>query len=137
MWMSEDYVLAIDQGTTGTKAIVFDHDGDVRGHAYSEFKQHYPQPGWVEHDAEEIWEVSINLVADALTKAGIHARELAAIGITNQRETTLIWDRKTGRPVTNAIVWQDRKTAAICDELKAAGLQSVIRHKTGLVIDPY
>ena len=137
MKMSEGFVLAIDQGTTGTKAIVFDHDGRVRGHAYSEFTQHYPQPGWVEHDAEEIWNISIRLVTESLSRAGIDARSLKAIGITNQRETTLIWDKKTGKPVGNAIVWQDRRTASICDELKAGGLESVIRLKTGLVIDPY
>jgi glycerol kinase len=135
--VSDGYILAIDQGTTGTKAIVFDHEGLIRGQAYSEFTQYYPQPGWVEHDAEEIWSVSIKLVAEALEKACVRARELKAIGITNQRETVVVWDRETGVPVANAIVWQDRRTAAICDELKAGGLESVIRHKTGLVVDPY
>lgn len=135
--MTDGFVLAIDQGTTGTKTIVFDHEGEIRGHAYSEFTQHYPQPGWVEHDAEEIWSVSINLVAEALKKASISAHELKAIGITNQRETSLIWDRKTGKPVNNAIVWQDRRTAPFCDELKAGGMEAVIRFKTGLVVDPY
>jgi glycerol kinase len=135
--MTEGYVLAIDQGTTGTKAIVFDHDGEMRGHAYSEFTQHYPQPGWVEHDAEEIWNVSINLVSKALSNAQASPSQIKAIGITNQRETTLIWDRKSGKPVGNAIVWQDRRTASICDDLKAGGLESVIRYKTGLVVDPY
>ena len=137
MKMNEGYILAIDQGTTGTKVIVFDHDGEIRGHTYSEFTQYYPQPGWVEHDAEEIWNVSIKLVRDALSIAGINARQLKAIGITNQRETTLIWEKRTGKPVANAIVWQDRRTASICDELKADGLEMVIRHKTGLVVDPY
>ncbi|HEY0545017.1 MAG TPA: glycerol kinase GlpK [Pyrinomonadaceae bacterium] len=135
--MSDGYILAIDQGTTGTKVIVFDHDGSIRGLAYSEFTQHYPRAGWVEHDAGEIWSISIKLVAEALEKSGAQARELKAIGITNQRETVVVWDRRTGMPVANAIVWQDRRTAAICDELKAGGLESVIRHKTGLVVDPY
>jgi glycerol kinase len=133
----EGYILAIDQGTTGTKVIVFDHDVEIRGQAYSEFTQYYPKPGWVEHDAEEIWAVSKNLIPIAMENAGIQSRELKAIGITNQRETTLIWDRATGKAIANAIVWQDRRTAAICDELKASGFESVIRHKTGLVIDPY
>ena len=135
--MTDGYILAIDQGTTGTKVIVFDHDVEIRAQTYAEFTQFYPQPGWVEHDAEEIWTVTRTLVATALDKAGIHARELKAIGITNQRETTLIWDKKTGKPLANAIVWQDRRTASICDELKAGGMESVIRHKTGLVVDPY
>ncbi len=135
--MTDGFVLAIDQGTTGTKVVIFDHDSQIRGYAYSEFTQYYPQPGWVEHDAEEIWEVTINLVRDALEKADLQAHDLRAIGITNQRETTLLWDKKTGIPVGNAIVWQDRRTAAICDELKASGLESLISHKTGLVVDPY
>jgi glycerol kinase len=135
--MTDGYVLAIDQGTTGTKILVLDHESEIRGQAYSEFTQRYPQPGWVEHDAEEIWYVSLGLIAEALDAAGVRAHELKAIGITNQRETTLIWDRQTGEPVAPAIVWQDRRTAATCDELKARGLESVIRRKTGLVIDPY
>jgi glycerol kinase len=135
--MSDGYVLAIDQGTTGTKVIVFDRESEIRGQAYAEFTQQYPQPGLVEHDAEEIWRSCLKLIEEALHKAGVRASELKAIGITNQRETTLVWERKTGKPVANAIVWQDRRTAFICDELKAGGLENVIRHKTGLVVDPY
>ena len=135
--MKEGYILAIDQGTTGTKVIIFDADGNIRGHAYSEFTQHYPQPGWVEHDAEEIWTVSINLVAEALSRAGARASDIRGIGITNQRETSLLWERATGRPIGRAVVWQDRRTAGICDELKARGLENVFRQKTGLVLDAY
>ena len=135
--MADGFVLAIDQGTTGTKVIVFDHEGEIRGWAYSEFTQHYPQPGWVEHDPVEIWNVTIRLVAEALARASVQAGELKAIGITNQRETTLMWDRGTGEPVGNAIVWQDRRTAALCDELRAEGLEDSFRSKTGLVLDPY
>ena len=131
------YIIAIDQGTTGTKVLIFDAEGNVRSSAYSEFTQHYPKPGWVEHDAEEIWTVSIGLVPEALSRAGIQASEIKAIGITNQRETTVMWDRATGEPVGRAIVWQDRRTAAICDELKARGLEETFRRKTGLVLDPY
>jgi glycerol kinase len=135
--MAEGYVLAIDQGTTGTKVLVFDHEGNVEGWAYSEFTQHYPRPGWVEHDAVEIWAVSIRLVAEALANAGIQANELKAIGITNQRETAVLWDRATGEPTGRAIVWQDRRTAALCDELKARAFEETFRRKTGLVLDPY
>lgn len=135
--MSKGYILAIDQGTTGTKVLLVDHEANIRGRAYSEFTQHYPQPGWVEHDAEEIWRVSIGLVSDALTGAAIEADQIKAIGITNQRETVVLWDRKTGEPVCNAIVWQDRRTATICDQLKADGLEETFRARTGLVIDPY
>src|SRR5437667_1912793 len=135
--MSEGYILAIDQGTTGTKVLILDHEANIHARAYSEFAQYYPQPGWVEHDPEEIWQVSIGLVAEALAVGAIEACEIKAIGITNQRETTVLWDRVTGHPVSKAIVWQDRRTAAICDELKAAGLQETFCDKTGLVIDPY
>ncbi len=135
--MTEGYILAIDQGTTGSKVLIFDHDGAIRSRAYSEFTQLYPKPGWVEHDAKEIWTVTINLVASALEQSGINADELRAIGITNQRETTLMWDRATGEPVARAIVWQDRRTALICDELKARGLEETFRRRTGLVIDAY
>jgi glycerol kinase len=135
--MTTGYVLAIDQGTTGTKVLIFDHDANIKAQAYSEFTQHYPKPGWVEHDVEEIWTVSIGLVAEALAKANIQASEIKAIGITNQRETSVLWDRKTGRPVGKAIVWQDRRTAGICDDLKARGLEDVFRRKTGLVVDAY
>jgi glycerol kinase len=135
--VAEGYILAIDQGTTGTKVIIFDQEGHVRSRAYSEFTQHYPKPGWVEHDADEIWTVSIGLVAEALSKAGVQASEIKAIGITNQRETTLMWDRANTKPVGKAIVWQDRRTATICDELKARGLEDTFRRKTGLVVDAY
>lgn len=136
--MSESYVLAIDQGTTGSTVLIFDHEGAVKGRAYSEFTQHYPKPGWVEHDADEIWEVTVKVIAEALRNTGVRASELNAIGITNQRETVVMWDRATSKPVAKAIVWQDRRTARFCDELKAReGLEDKFRHKTGLVIDPY
>ncbi|MGI8650700.1 MAG: glycerol kinase GlpK [Rubrobacter sp.] len=135
--MAGDYVLAIDQGTTGTTVLIFNHSGALAGRAYSEFTQYYPQPGWVEHDADEIWRVSMRVVGEALGDAQISARQLAAIGITNQRETAVMWDRKTGDPVHNAIVWQDRRGASICDELSAAGNDQMVRDKTGLTIDAY
>jgi glycerol kinase len=135
--MSDGLVLSIDQGTTGTTALVFDRAGRVRGRGYSEFTQHYPRPGWVEHDAEEIWRVSLGAVRDALSSAETDARELRAVGVTNQRETVVAWERTTGRPVSRAIVWQDRRTAARCDELRARGLEGLIRERTGLVLDPY
>ena len=135
--MSAGYVLAIDQGTTGSTVLIFDHDGQIRGRAYSEFTQHYPKPGWVEHDAEEIWLITVKVIAEALRAANIRASELCAIGITNQRETVVLWDRATSQPVANAIVWQDRRTARFCDELKEQGLEETVRRKTGLVIDPY
>src|SRR5947209_7668640 len=133
----DGFVLSIDQGTTGTTALVFDHDCRLRGRAYSEFTQHYPQPGWVEHDADEIWRVSLRAASEALAAARVEARSLRAVGITNQRETIVAWERETGAPVARAIVWQDRRTAARCDELKAGGLETTIREKTGLVLDPY
>src|SRR5438270_10001978 len=135
--MTTGYVLAIDQGTTGTKVLIFDAEGNVRSLAYSEFTQHYPKPGWVEHDAEEIWTVSHALIREALTKAGGKPSEIRAIGITNQRETSVMWERATGVPVGRAIVWQDRRTASICDELSARGLEETFRRKTGLVVDAY
>ena len=133
----DSFVLSIDQGTTGTTALVFDRAARVRGRGYSEFTQHYTQPGWVEHDALEIWRVSLRAASDALAASGIEARCLRAVGITNQRETVVAWERSTGLPVARAIVWQDRRTAAACDELKARGLEETIREKTGLVLDPY
>jgi glycerol kinase len=133
----DGFVLSIDQGTTGTTVLVFDRDCRVRGRGYSEFTQHYLRPGWVEHDAEEIWRVSMGAVADALRAAGVEARDLRAIGITNQRETVVAWDRATSLPYARAIVWQDRRTAYMCDEMKARGLEETIRAKTGLVLDPY
>ena len=133
----EGFVLSIDQGTTGTTALVFDRDCRVRGRGYSEFTQHYPRPGWVEHDAEEIWRISLKAVADALAEASAEARALRAVGITNQRETVVAWERATSRPVSRAVVWQDRRTAGICEALKARGLEEAVRAKTGLVLDPY
>jgi glycerol kinase len=130
-------VAAIDQGTTGTTVLVFDRRGRVVGRAYSEFTQHYPRPGWVEHDAEEIWTVSLRVLRQACRKAGVRGRDVAALGITNQRETTVLWNRRTGRPVHRAIVWQDRRTAPLCEQLKAEGAEPLVRRRTGLVIDPY
>ena len=130
-------VVAVDQGTTGTTVLVFDRQGRVVGRAYSEFTQHYPKPGWVEHDAEEIWQVTLRVLRQACRRARVRARDVAVIGITNQRETTLLWDRQSGRPVHRAIVWQDRRTASLCEELRARGLEDVFRQKTGLVLDPY
>ncbi|HEY0377557.1 MAG TPA: glycerol kinase GlpK [Pyrinomonadaceae bacterium] len=135
--MRDGYILAIDQGTTGTKVILFDRDGQIKGQAYSEFTQHYPRPGWVEHDAEEIWASTINLVAEAFARAGVSAAEVRGVGITNQRETSVLWERRTGKPVGRAIVWQDRRTAGLCDGLKERGLEELFRRKTGLVVDAY
>ena len=131
------HILALDQGTTSSRAIVFDHHGSVVSVAQQEFRQIFPQPGWVEHDAQEIWATQSNVAAEALNKASLTANDVVAIGITNQRETVVVWDRKTGRPITNAIVWQDRRTARACDKLKARGLTKSIRQKTGLVVDAY
>ena len=130
-------ILALDQGTTSSRAIVFDQSGTIRGSAQQEFPQIFPQPGWVEHDPTEIWATQSGVMHEALAKAGVLARDVAAIGITNQRETTVLWERATGRPIANAIVWQDRRTAALCDELRAAGKEALISAKTGLVIDAY
>lgn len=132
-----NHILALDQGTTGTTVLIFDGEGRVRGRAYSEFRQYYPRPGWVEHDPEEIWLVSHGVIRAALRAAKLRPRDIAGIGITNQRETTLLWDRHTGEPLYRAIVWQDRRTAATCESLKAEGLETVLRSKTGLVADPY
>ena len=131
------HILALDQGTTSSRAIVFNQTGEVVALAQKEFTQHYPQPGWVEHDPNEIWTTQIEVARNALTDANLKAADVAAIGITNQRETTLLWDRKTGEPVARAIVWQDRRTAAICEKLKSDRLANVIQNKTGLVVDPY
>ena len=131
------FILALDQGTTSSRAIVFDAAGSVRAEAQKEFKQLFPQPGWVEHDPEEIWATQIAVAGEAIARAGIHALDVAAIGITNQRETTVVWDRASGRPLYNAIVWQDRRTAAACDALKARGLEARVAEKTGLVLDAY
>ncbi|MBR0175144.1 MAG: glycerol kinase GlpK [Bacteroidales bacterium] len=131
------YILALDQGTSSSRALVFDHEGNVCSVAQMEFTQHFPQPGWVEHDPMEIWASEAAVIAEAISKIGINGKDIAAIGITNQRETTIVWDAETGKPVHNAIVWQDRRTAAYCDELKARGLTDKIREKTGLIIDAY
>ena len=131
------YILALDQGTTSSRAIVFDHAGSIVSVAQKEFRQIFPTPGWVEHDPRDIWSSQAGVAAEALTKANVAAKDVAAIGITNQRETTLVWDRATGEPIANAIVWQDRRTAGICDRLKARKLDRVIRRKTGLVVDAY
>jgi glycerol kinase len=130
-------ILAIDQGTSGTTCLVFDEAGRIGGRAYREFTQHFPRPGWVEHDAAEIWEVTRAVAREALDAAGVDGRKLAGIGITNQRETVVAWDRDTGEPLHRAIVWQDRRGAARCDELRAAGHEPLVRERTGLVLDPY
>jgi glycerol kinase len=130
-------ILAIDQGTTGTTCLVFDGEARIAGRAYSEFEQHFPRPGWVEHDAGEIWEVTRRVAAAAIADAGIEGRELDGIGITNQRETVVAWDPATGEPIHRALVWQDRRTAARCEELRAAGQEALVRERTGLTIDPY
>ena len=130
-------ILAIDQGTTGTTCLVFDGEGRITGRAYSEFEQHFPRPGWVEHDATEIWEVTRGVAAEAIADAGVDGASLQGIGITNQRETVVAWDPESGEPVHNALVWQDRRTAARCDELREAGHEGLVRERTGLVIDPY
>jgi glycerol kinase len=131
------YILALDQGTTSCRAIVFNHAGDIVATAQKEFTQIFPQSAWVEHDADEIWSTQFAVSQEVLVKAKITAKDVAAIGITNQRETTLVWDRKTGNPIHNAIVWQDRRTAGFCDELKARGLEKHVKDTTGLVIDAY
>lgn len=131
------FILALDQGTTSSRAIVFDHAGVIKAVAQKEFRQIFPQPGRVEHDASEIWETQVGVAAEAIVRAGISARDVAAIGITNQRETTVVWERATGKPICNAIVWQDRRTAALCDELKASGREDLFSAKTGLVLDAY
>lgn len=132
-----NYILSIDQGTTSSRAIVFSHSGSITGLAQKEFTQIFPTPGWVEHDAEEIWDSQLQVIREALKSADITAESLAAIGITNQRETAVVWDRKSGKPLCNAIVWQDRRTAGFCDQLKTDGHEEMIRQKTGLVIDAY
>ncbi len=130
-------ILALDQGTTSSRAILFDQSGEVRGIAQKEFTQHFPQAGWVEHDPNEIWESQLAVARAVLAEAGAEARDIAAIGITNQRETTLLWDRRTGQPIHKAIVWQDRRTSRFCDELKQAGKSEIISRNAGLVIDAY
>lgn len=131
------YILSLDQGTTSSRAIIFDKKGEVIAVAQKEFTQIFPQSGWVEHDALEIWSSQAGVAAEATVKAGINGKNIAAMGITNQRETVIVWDKNTGKPIYNAIVWQDRRTASFCDELKQAGKEEMIRNKTGLLIDAY
>ena len=131
------YILSFDQGTTSSRAIVFDQNGSIKATAQKEFTQIFPQPGWVEHDAMEIWSTQLGVAAEAIVMAGLTPKDIAAIGITNQRETTVVWDKQTGQPIHNAIVWQDRRTASYCDELKQQGLLQSIQRKTGLILDAY
>lgn len=135
--MRRHYVLALDQGTTSSRAILFDQDSNIVSVARKEFTQYFPRPGWVEHDADEIWSTQIGVAGEAIAKAGINPADIAAIGITNQRETTVVWDKKTGKPIYNAIVWQSRQTIDICNDIKAQGLEPMFRAKTGLVVDAY
>ncbi len=135
--MTKKYVLALDQGTTSSRAVLFDREGSIVASRNHEFTQHYPKPGWVEHDAEEIWDSQLRALRDTVAEAGAAFDEIAAIGITNQRETAVVWDRKTGKPVYRAIVWQSRQTVPICDDLKKRDLESTFRDRTGLVVDAY
>jgi len=135
--MQQKVIMAIDQGTTGTRVILFDHEGNATATAYREIAQIYPQPGWVEHDPKEYWQTVLECAREVMEKGRIKATDIAAIGITNQRETTILWDKDSGRPLYNAIVWQCRRTASMCEELKAKGLEPLVREKTGLVIDAY
>ncbi|MCG9730724.1 glycerol kinase GlpK [Shewanella sp. Isolate13] len=135
--MSKKYIIALDQGTTSSRAIVFDHGTKMVASSQREFSQMYPQPSWVEHDAMEIWASQSSTLIEALARADIHSEDVAAIGITNQRETTVVWDKMTGKPVYNAIVWQCRRSSGICDELKARGLEDYVKQTTGLLLDPY
>ncbi|RQO73424.1 glycerol kinase [Pedobacter sp. KBW01] len=135
--MMSKYILSLDQGTTSSRAIIFDHNGDIIAIAQREFTQIYPKAGWVEHDPMEIWSTQLAVVTEVIVKAGLTVSDIDSIGITNQRETTVVWDKETGMPVHNAIVWQDRRTSAYCDEIKAQGLSGRIQGKTGLIIDAY
>ncbi|HKJ89686.1 MAG TPA: glycerol kinase GlpK [Oceanipulchritudo sp.] len=135
--MNNRYILSIDQGTTSSRAIVFNYKGEIVSMAQKEFTQHYPRPGWVEHDPIDIWSSQTTVTAEAVSKANLNSSDIAAVGITNQRETTVVWDRKTGEPVYPAIVWQDRRTASFCKALKADNLEETFRSRTGLIIDPY
>ena len=137
MTTEKQYIVSLDQGTTSSRAIIFNHSGEAVGSFQREFTQYYPQPGWVEHDALEIWATQNSVLIESLARAGIRSDEVAALGITNQRETTVVWDKKTGRPVYNAIVWQCRRTTDICEQLKREGLEQHIRDTTGLVLDAY
>ncbi|MFW5515001.1 MAG: FGGY family carbohydrate kinase, partial [Prevotella sp.] len=133
----EQYILALDQGTTSSRTVVFDHNGQIKSVAQKEFKQYFPKPGWVEHNPNEIWSSQASTIAEAISAIDINGLDIAGIGITNQRETTIVWDIDTEEPIYNAIVWQDRRTAEFCDKLKAQGLVDMIREKTGLIIDAY
>jgi glycerol kinase len=135
--MEKRYIMAFDQGTTGSRVLIIDPNGEIKGNAYQEISQIYPQPGWVEHDPVQIWETSMRCAEEVFAKSGIRPSEIAGIGITNQRETTVLWDRTTGQPLHNAIVWQCRRSAPICEELKNMGLADEVRQRTGLMIDPY
>lgn len=135
--MEQKYILALDQGTSSSRAIVFDHEGRICATAQKEFPQHFPKPGWVEHDPKDIWSSEASVIAEAITSMGINGLNIAGIGITNQRETTIVWDAETGEPVYNTIVWQDRRTSEYCDSLKEQNLTGFIREKTGLIIDAY
>lgn len=135
--MSKEFVLAIDQGTTSSRAIVFNHSGEIKAVAQKEFKQYFPNDGWVEHDANEIWKTQAGVIAEAISSVGANGKNLAAIGITNQRETTVVWDRETGKPIYHAIVWQDRRTSDYCDRLRSEGWTEKVKDKTGLIIDSY
>jgi glycerol kinase len=133
----EKFILSLDQGTTSSRAIVFNHEGEIISVAQKEFTQIFPRPGWVEHDPVEIWSSQVTVATEVIVKAGLSPKDIAAIGITNQRETTIVWDKKTGRPIYNAIVWQDRRTASYCNELKKEGHDKTIQEKTGLIVDSY
>ncbi len=133
----EKYILALDQGTTSSRAVLFDHNGEIKSSAQKEFTQFFPETGWVEHDPMEIWSSQVGVAAEAMSKLGINGTAVAGIGITNQRETTIVWDRKTGKPVYNAIVWQDRRTSKYCDELREKGFADMVTDKTGLILDAY
>ncbi|WP_026688891.1 glycerol kinase GlpK [Alteribacter aurantiacus] len=135
--MDKTYILSLDQGTTSSRAMLFDKQGEVVDIAQTEFRQIYPNPGWVEHNANEIWSSILSVIAELLSRTGVSAKQIAGIGITNQRETTVVWEKETGRPIHNAVVWQSRQTAAICEQLKAEGHEDTIREKTGLLVDPY
>ena len=132
-----DYIMALDAGTTSNRCILFNKKGEICSMAQREFHQYFPQPGWVEHDADEIWASMLGVAVEAMSRIGAEAADIAAIGITNQRETTIVWDKETGEPIAHAIVWQCRRTAAYCDSLKEQGYMDSFRKKTGLVIDAY
>ena len=133
----EKFILSLDQGTTSSRAMLFNKKGEVVHVAQKEFTQYFPKPGWVEHNASEIWGSILAVIASCLSESGVHADQIEAIGITNQRETAVVWEKATGKPVYNAIVWQSRQTSGICEELKAKGLNDTFRDKTGLLIDAY